>query len=190
LPVHWSLSLVRRLELLGPSQDKPPSGCLSLAIGSSERVIALALWLHATSLLAPFIGAWITLKFAANWQRRDSKGHGGDGKKRVKPSRDRRPAQRSWYKKLPGWAEVILDTLLEWIFKALEWASKVLIWLLAILGMKPAILEYEALPSEVWVARNSLLALVGSVISFGPTILVAYCFDQSGLLYFTDLSKH
>ena len=39
-----------------------------LLLGSTERVVALTLVLHAPSYLPGFIGGWVLLKFALGWQ--------------------------------------------------------------------------------------------------------------------------
>ena len=42
-------------------------------VGTTERLVAMALLCHAPQYLAAFIGGWIALKFAANWKRLDNK---------------------------------------------------------------------------------------------------------------------
>ena len=43
---------------------------IDLWVGLTERSIATTLALFSPHLVAPFIGWWIALKFAANWKRR------------------------------------------------------------------------------------------------------------------------
>jgi hypothetical protein len=41
---------------------------LDLWLGSAERIVATTLILFQPRYLAPFIGGWVALKFAANWR--------------------------------------------------------------------------------------------------------------------------
>ena len=43
-------------------------------VGGTERAVATTLVLFAPHYLPAFIGGWIALKFAANWQRRSEEG--------------------------------------------------------------------------------------------------------------------
>lgn len=47
---------------------------LDFWIGSAERTVAISLVVWAPDQLPPFVGGWIALKFAANWQRQASNG--------------------------------------------------------------------------------------------------------------------
>ena len=42
---------------------------LDFWLGTTERAVATTLVIWAPSLIAGFVGGWVTLKFAANWQR-------------------------------------------------------------------------------------------------------------------------
>lgn len=42
---------------------------IDFALGASERIVALSLFIWAPQHLATFIGAWVAAKLAANWQR-------------------------------------------------------------------------------------------------------------------------
>jgi len=54
-----------------PNQPKDPSiASLDWSIGTIERFVATTLTIFAPTLLAPFVGGWVALKFAANWQAR------------------------------------------------------------------------------------------------------------------------
>jgi hypothetical protein len=46
-----------------------PFAPLDFFVGGTERCVATTLVLLAPNYLAPFIGGWIALKFAANWKR-------------------------------------------------------------------------------------------------------------------------
>ena len=47
---------------------------LDVWLGGAERFVATTLILFQPRYLAPFIGGWVALKFAANWQRRQVDG--------------------------------------------------------------------------------------------------------------------
>jgi hypothetical protein len=62
--VSWLLCLIR---WFAGQPDK--SRALDFWIGSTERTVATTLVIMAPAYVAAFIGAWIALKIAANWQR-------------------------------------------------------------------------------------------------------------------------
>jgi hypothetical protein len=56
--------------------SKPPDNSFSTLdfyLGATERAVAIVLYLFAPANLIWFIGGWVTLKFALNWQRIDPK---------------------------------------------------------------------------------------------------------------------
>lgn len=59
-------------------KDCPMFRWLDFWLGATERSIATCLVIWAPGALAGFIGGWVALKFAANWQRRavDERGTG------------------------------------------------------------------------------------------------------------------
>jgi hypothetical protein len=40
-------------------------------VGATERLVATTLIIFAPAYLAPFIGGWVALKYAANWQKKE-----------------------------------------------------------------------------------------------------------------------
>jgi hypothetical protein len=51
---------------------RPREGCsgrLEFWLGSVERLVATTMFVWSVSYLPAFIGAWVALKLAANWQR-------------------------------------------------------------------------------------------------------------------------
>jgi hypothetical protein len=46
---------------------------MDLWVGSVERLTAMVIFAHAPKYIAAFIGGWVALKFAANWQRKPTK---------------------------------------------------------------------------------------------------------------------
>jgi hypothetical protein len=42
---------------------------LSLAVGVTERTVAMVLFIYAPSALLPFMGGWMALKYAAGWHQ-------------------------------------------------------------------------------------------------------------------------
>lgn len=87
MSIHWSSALLAFLVLTvggwflvgllllvirGHVFRKKPKDCwgaLELWLGSTERIIAATMFVSGVSVLPAFIGAWITFKLAANWQR-------------------------------------------------------------------------------------------------------------------------
>ena len=47
---------------------------IDLWVGGAERAVATTLVILAPHLLPPFVGGWVTLKLAVNWQRQKSNG--------------------------------------------------------------------------------------------------------------------
>jgi hypothetical protein len=54
---------------------------LDFWLGSTERAVATTLVILAPKYVGPFIGAWIALKMAANWQRLKGASSNSDGKR-------------------------------------------------------------------------------------------------------------
>ena len=51
-------------------------GALDSWLGSTERIVATTMFVPGVSYLPAFIGAWVVLKLAANWQRIKSESDG------------------------------------------------------------------------------------------------------------------
>jgi len=49
---------------------------INLWVGGTERAIATTLVIWAPDILAGFVGGWVLLKVAANWQRRSGAEYG------------------------------------------------------------------------------------------------------------------
>lgn len=63
------MSIIRKT--VPNTKPGPSFAALDLWVGGTERCIATTLILFAPNYLASFIGAWIALKFAAHWKRRE-----------------------------------------------------------------------------------------------------------------------
>jgi hypothetical protein len=59
------MELVRRLLVERPRRNWP----VSFAVGMTERAVTTALVLWAPGYVAPFVGGWTVVKFAAGWGR-------------------------------------------------------------------------------------------------------------------------
>jgi hypothetical protein len=67
--VGLTLLAVRKSTFGRRQEVKECFGALELWLGSTERLVAAALVAIGSPHLSAFIGAWIALKLAANWQR-------------------------------------------------------------------------------------------------------------------------
>lgn len=56
-------------------QSRAVFAWISFWVGAAERAVATTLVILAPGVLAPFVGGWIVLKIAANWQRRTGEQH-------------------------------------------------------------------------------------------------------------------
>lgn len=61
------VSLINVIRTIARQPDK--SKALDFCIGGTERAVATTLVIMAPGYVAPFIGAWVALKIAANWER-------------------------------------------------------------------------------------------------------------------------
>lgn len=61
-------------ELTPPDFDMNRPHILDWFVGGIERSTATYLMIFVPTLLAPFVGGWMALKLAANWQRRTPRG--------------------------------------------------------------------------------------------------------------------
>jgi hypothetical protein len=69
---YWVVFLKKRID---PQYDSTTRlGVLDWSLGILERAITTTLIIWAPTLAAPFIGGWVALKFAANWEKRDVDG--------------------------------------------------------------------------------------------------------------------
>jgi hypothetical protein len=62
--VGWLLLQIRK-----HTKQKDKAHPLDFWIGATERTITTTLVIFAPPYVAPFIGAWVAFKIAANWQR-------------------------------------------------------------------------------------------------------------------------
>jgi len=67
------LYLVRKSQFGKSVRFRESFKVLDLWVGSVERLTAMVIFAHAPAYIAGFIGGWVTLKFAANWQRKPTK---------------------------------------------------------------------------------------------------------------------
>lgn len=64
IAVQTLLSIIRRRT--GQKDERKP---LDIWLGGTERAVATTLVIWAPGYVAAFIGAWVAIKLAANWQR-------------------------------------------------------------------------------------------------------------------------
>jgi hypothetical protein len=66
---HYLVRLILKLVRwhTGQKSDKPES--LDMWIGCTERAVAITMVIWTPTYVPAFIGAWVALKMAANWQR-------------------------------------------------------------------------------------------------------------------------
>lgn len=62
----------RHLKIVPPDERCSGFNRLVFFVGATERVAAVLLIVFAPVYTAPFVGGWIALKYAANWQPRDA----------------------------------------------------------------------------------------------------------------------